>query len=194
MKTSNAGSAITGGSPRSLRLMVVAWWAAVVEIVSAFAGSQFASAQAVYGSVFGTVSDSTGAVVPNATVTVTDVAKGTSVSVQTDASGEYRVQHLIPDTYSVSAEAGGFSKVTTENVVVYADTAPRVDITLAVGAVSATINVSSAAPLLQTEHTDVNVILNDRAVETLPNLNRNFTAFELLTPGTAYIGWNVGEA
>ena len=194
MKTSNAGSAITGGSPRSLRPMVVAWWAAVVVIVCALAGSQFASAQAVYGSVFGTVSDSTGAVVPNATVTVTDVAKGTSVSVQTDASGEYRVQHLIPDTYSVSAEAGGFSKVTTENVVVYADTAPKVDITLAVGVVNATINVSSAAPLLQTEHTDVNVILNDRAVETLPNLNRNFTAFELLTPGTAYIGWNVGEA
>jgi outer membrane receptor protein involved in Fe transport len=194
MKTSNVGSAMTGGLLRSLRPTMVAWWAAVTVLVCALAGSQCASAQAVYGSVFGTVSDSTGAVVPDATVTVTDVAKGTSVAVQTDASGEYRVQHLIPDTYSVSAEAGGFSKVTTENVVVYADTAPKVDLTLAVGAVSATINVSAAAPLLQTEHTDVNVILNDRAVETLPNLNRNFTAFELLTPGTTYIGWNVGEA
>ena len=54
--------------------------------------------------------------------------------------------------------------------------------------------VTAAAPLLQTDHTDVNVILNQRAVETLPNLNRNFTAFELLTPGTTYIGWNVDES
>ena len=48
--------------------------------------------------------------------------------------------------------------------------------------------------MLQTEHTDVNTILNERAVETLPNLNRNFTAFELLTPGTTYIGWGVDES
>src|ERR1700747_1602264 len=85
-------------------------------------------AQAVYGSIFGTVTDSSGAVVPNATITVTDVAKGTSSTVQTDASGEYRVQHLIPDTCSVSAEASGFKKATNSDVVVYADTAPKVDL------------------------------------------------------------------
>jgi outer membrane receptor protein involved in Fe transport len=155
---------------------------------------QHAAAQAIYGSIFGTVTDSTGAVIPNATITVIDVAKGTSVSVQSDPSGEYRVQHLIPDTYSVTAELTGFGKVTTQNVVVYADTAPKVDITLAVGSVTNEVTVTSAAPLLQTEHTDVNVILNERAVETLPNLNRNFTAFELLTPGTTYIGWGVDES
>ena len=155
---------------------------------------QSASAQAVYGSIFGTVTDSTGAVVSNATVTVSDAAKGTSVTAQSDSSGEYRVQHLIPGTYSVSAEATGFSKVNTENVVVYADTAPKVDIALSVGGSSNTVTVSAEAPLLQTEHTDVNTILNERAVETLPNLNRNFTAFELLTPGTTYIGWGVDES
>src|ERR1019366_5669844 len=60
--------------------------------------------------------------------------------------------------------------------------------------VSNEVTVTSAAPLLQTEHTDVAVILNERAVETLPNLNRNLTAFELLTPGTTYIGWGVDES
>src|SRR6266700_3817805 len=84
---------------------------------------QVALAQAVYGSIFGTITDSTGAVVPNATVTVTDVAKGTTVNVQTGASGEYRVQHLIPDTYTVSIQATGFKTATTDNVIVYADTA-----------------------------------------------------------------------
>ncbi len=151
-------------------------------------------AQAVYGSIYGTITDRTGAVVPGATITVTDVAKGTSVSTETGASGDFRVQHLVPDTYRVDAEASGFIKSTAENVIVYADTAPKVDLQLAVAGASTSVTVSSGAPLLQTDRAEVSTILNSRAVENLPNFNRNFTAFELLTPGTTYIGWNVGEA
>jgi hypothetical protein len=153
-----------------------------------------ARAQAVYGSIFGTVTDNTGAVVPNAPVTVINIAKGTTVSAQTSASGDYRVQHLIPDTYRVEVEAPGFTKSTTDNVVVYADTSPKVDLQLSVAGATNTVTVSSAAPLLQTDRAEVSTILNARAVENLPNFNRNFTSFELLTPGTSYIGWNVGEA
>ena len=125
---------------------------------------------------------------------VTDVAKGTSVQAQSDASGEYRVQHLIPDSYRVDVEAPGFSKTTADNVVVYADTSPKVDLQLSVAGTTNTVTVSSGAPLLQTDRAEVSTILNARAVENLPNFNRNFTSFELLTPGTSYIGWNVGEA
>lgn len=191
MRTSDAINVVID-SPR--RGGVGFYWAVAVFAICLMAGAQVASAQAIYGSIFGTVTDPTGAVVANATVTVSNATKGTSVSVQSDANGDYRVQHLIPDTYNVTAEATGFSKVSNQNVVVYADTAPKVDITLAVGSSSNTVDVTSAAPLLQTEHTDVNVILNSRAVETLPNLNRNLTAFELLTPGTTYIGWGVDES
>ncbi len=150
-------------------------------------------AQAVYGTIFGTVTDNTGAVVPNATITVTDVAKGTVVTAKTDASGGYLVQHLIADTYKVEAEATGFSKGAVNNVIVYVDTQPKVDIQLTVGSVNDTVTVNGGAPLLETARTDVATILNDRAVENLPNLNRNFTSFELLTPGTTYIGWGPGE-
>ena len=153
-----------------------------------------AFSQAVYGTIFGTVTDNTGAVVPNATITVTDIAKGVSVTTQTNASGQYTMQHLIPDTYQVQVEVTGFQKATVDGIIVYADTSPKVDVQLSVGTVSQTVSVTSEAPLLQTERTDVATILNDRAVENLPNLNRNFTAFELLTPGTSYIGWNVSEA
>lgn len=195
MKKSDAVSEIVGGLLRFLHPKVAGSWAVLAMfVVCALAGPRLASAQAVYGSVFGTITDSTGAVVPNASVTVTNVAKGISVAVQSDASGQYRVQHLIPDTYNVTAEATGFGQVTTENVVVYADTAPKVDISLVVGSVHNSVTVTAAAPLLQTDHVDVNTILNQRAVETLPNFNRNFTAFELLTPGTSYIGWDVNEA
>ena len=64
------------------------------------------------------------------------------------------------------------------------DTQPKVNIQLSAGAVSNTVHVTSAAPLLTTARADVSTILNSRAMENLPNLVRNFTSFELLTPGT----------
>ncbi len=150
--------------------------------------------QAVYGSIFGTVTDTTGAAVPNATVTVTDVAKGTSVTIQSGPSGDYRAEHLIPDTYTVQVALQGFQTTKASNVVVYADTSPKVDLKLPIGTSNTTVEVTSAAPLLETDRADVSTVLNARAVEQLPNLNRNFTAFELLTPGTTYIGWSVGQS
>ncbi len=67
-----------------------------------------ASAQSIYGSIFGTVSDKSGAVIPNATITVTDEAKGTVVTVQSNGAGDYSVPHLIPDVYDVKVVAKGF--------------------------------------------------------------------------------------
>ena len=165
-----------------------------IAILSLFALIPAAWGQAVYGSIFGTITDNTGAVVPNATITVTDVSKNTSVTTQSGGDGEYRVQHLIPDTYRVDVDATGFAKATQDNVVVYADTSPKVDLKMSVGASSTTVTVTGGPPLLQTDRADVSTILNARAVSSLPNLERNFTEFELLTPGTTYIGWSVGQA
>ncbi len=67
-----------------------------------------ASGQAVFGSIFGTVTDPSGAAVPNAKVTVTSATKATSYTATTNADGNYSVTHLIPDTYNVRAEAAGF--------------------------------------------------------------------------------------
>ncbi len=180
--------------PTSLRLHLRALLVCAAVTLSLAISAKSASAQAVYGSILGTVTDSTGAVVPNATITVTDVAKGTSVKVQTNGSGQYSVQHLISDIYSVAAEASGFAKTTQDGVQVYVDTAPKVDLVLSTGATAQTVTVTGGAPLLETDRSDVSTVLNARAVEQLPNVNRNFTAFELLTPGTTYIGWNVGQA
>jgi hypothetical protein len=170
--------------------------ALMVSLVFCFAGTWVppAFSQAVYGTIYGTVTDSTGAVIPNATITVTDINKNVSVTSQTNGSGDYRVQNLIPDTYSVQAWATGFNHGTVEHVVVFADMQPKVNIQLAVGAAANVVHVTSAAPLLNTARADVSTIMNARALENLPNLNRNFTSFELLTPGTTYIGWNVGQS
>jgi hypothetical protein len=195
MWTSSVVDELSVGLPKIIRQQRLIWTAALaIFAISLLFSTRPALSQAVYGSIFGTITDPSGAVVPNATVTVTDVTKGTTTTVQSGATGDYRVQHLIPDTYTISVQAAGFKTSTTDNVIVYADTAPKVDVALATGSAQESVQVTSEAPLLQTDHVDVNTILNDRAVETLPNFNRNFTAFELLTPGTSYIGWNVGEA
>lgn len=176
------------GALRTLQSLVLLF------VVIAVASLQYASAQAVYGSIFGTVSDNTGAVIPGAAVTITDVSKGTSVTTQSNGDGDYRVDHLIPDTYMVAGDAANFQKVTVNGVVVYADTAPKVNLTLQIGSATTSVNVEGAPPLLETDRADVSTVLNSRAVEDLPNLQRNFTAFELLTPGTTYIGWSVGQS
>ena len=80
-----------------------------------------ASAQSVYGSLFGTVTDKTGAAVAGATVTVKDEAKGTVVTVTSNGSGDYSVPHLIPDVYDLKVTAKGFKTFETKGVSVEAE-------------------------------------------------------------------------
>ena len=113
--------------------------------------------QAVYGSIFGTITDTTGAVVPNATVTVTDTAKGTSVTAQSNASGEFTVEHLIPDVYDVKIAAQGFKGYTQTGIQLYADTSTKVAAALTIGdAAGESVTVSAdAVPQLKTDRADV---------------------------------------
>src|SRR5271156_4376924 len=70
--------------------------------------------QAIYGSIYGQVTDQTGAAVPNATITVTDESKNTSTQVTSNAQGEYSVEHLIPDVYDITATGSGFQTQQTK--------------------------------------------------------------------------------
>jgi hypothetical protein len=140
-------------------------------------------AQGVYGSIVGTISDSTGAVIPNATIVVTDVSKGTTQTVQSNGSGEYTVGRLIPDTYSVKATSGSFKPAEADNVVVSTDTSPQINLTMSATSTATNVTVTTAAPILKTDETDVSQTLNAQQLQTVPNVNRNFSQFTLLTPG-----------
>jgi hypothetical protein len=140
--------------------------------------------QAVYGNIVGTVTDTTGAVVPGAKVTVTDVQKGTSDTTTSNADGNYSVQHLIPDLYTVKIEAPNFAAAKAENVRVSADATARIDVSLKPAATTETVEVTAEAPLLKTDKADVATIFDQKELTDLPIFNRNFTQFELLTPGT----------
>jgi hypothetical protein len=151
-----------------------------------------ASAQSVYGSIFGTVTDKSGAVITNATITVTDVSKGTVVTTTSNGSGDYSVPHLIPDVYDLKVVAKGFKPFLTTGIQVLADTAPRIDPTLDVGSdTGTTVEVNAeAVPLLKTEKADVATIFDQQQVSSLPVGDQNFTNLQLLLPGAQLLGWN----
>ncbi len=150
-----------------------------------------AHAQSVYGSVFGTVTDKTGAVIPGATVTVTDEAKGTVETATTNESGDYNVSHLVPDTYDVKVEAKGFETFLSKGVSILADTAPRVDAALTIGGAGTTISVDAdTVPQLKTDRADVATIFDSQQITDLPVAGQNFTSLQLLLPGAQVLGWS----
>lgn len=142
-------------------------------------------AQAVYGSIIGTVTDAQGAAVSGATVTVTDLTKNISSVTKTNESGNYTVTHLIPGRYSVKIEAQNY-KAAAQEVEVRADVGARTDIALQVGSVSESVTVSAQTEqlTLKTDRSDVATSFNTRQITELPILDRNFTKFLLQTPGT----------
>ncbi len=150
-----------------------------------------ANAQAVYGSVIGTVTDPQGNAVVGAKVVVTSTTKNFAFDTTSNESGNYAVTHLIPDNYRVRVEATGFKAFDAPNVRVDADSSAHVDAQLQVGAVTQTVEVTGEIPQLKTDRADVDISFNETYVSELPVLNRNFTNFELLSPGTQkLVGWS----
>lgn len=152
-------------------------------VLSVFIAPQTASSQAVFGSIVGTATDASGAVIPNASIVVTDISKGTTQTVQSNATGNFTVSRLVPDTYRVKASAAGFSDATVDNVVVFANQEHQVNLVFQAAGSTQTVTVTSAAPVLQTDRANVAATIDQQQFQTLPNQNRNFTSFALLTPG-----------
>src|SRR2546426_438481 len=147
-------------------------------------------AQAVYGSISGAIKDSSGAVVPGATITVTSVGRKTSDTVISNESGLYSKERLLPGNYEVRVEMPGFKASVIPSVVVNVDTNTKVDISLEIGQVSDTVTVTATeGQLLKTDRADVATSFTERQVTELPILDRNFTKFILLTPGTQQLQW-----
>src|SRR3981189_3613443 len=117
-------------------------FAAAILAVIGVAVTPAAQAQAVYGSILGTVTDPQGAAVAAAKVTVTNQRKGTIETTTTNQDGNYSLTHLVPDTYSVRLEAPGFKVSESKDVIVSADAGSRVDLQFVVGGNSETVEVT----------------------------------------------------
>ena len=140
-------------------------------------------AQQTSGSAVGLVTDHSGAAVAGASVTLTNVDTGDRRSATTNASGDYQFVNLIPGNYRVDVENTGFKHFIRTNVVVQVQGSTRVDAALELGNVSETVEVSSQAPLLETEQATVGQVVAGRAVSELPLNGRNVFNLLALSPG-----------
>jgi Carboxypeptidase regulatory-like domain/TonB dependent receptor len=143
-----------------------------------------ASAQVLYGSLVGTLTDETGAVIPRAAVTVTNTSTGLSRQATTDDAGYYAIRNLLEGVYDLSVTATGFKPYTQTGVNVPISVVTRVDVTIALGAITEQVTVEGSAAALQTAKSDVSVNLDTEALENLPLSNyRNYQTLLNLVPG-----------
>jgi hypothetical protein len=164
-------------------------WTVIAIAALAVLAPSSASAQAVYGSVSGVVTDTSGGVVPGATVTITSAERKTSDTVVTNETGLYLKERLVPGTYEVKAELPGFKSAVFPDIKVSVDTQTKLNIKLELGQVSEAVTVAGFSPVLKTDRADVASTLDSKQITDLPILDRNFTKLILLTPGTQQLQW-----
>jgi hypothetical protein len=139
--------------------------------------------QATTGQIGGQVTDPTGAVVPEASILVTDENKGVSFASRSDATGNYTVVSLPPGMYSVTASASGFTQEKFTHVALQIDEHLALNFSLKVGTASTSVEVTDAAPLLQTQNSEVGTVLSGNAITDLPLDGREFYTLTNLVPG-----------
>jgi hypothetical protein len=151
--------------------------------------------QSITGDILGTVQDSSGAVVPGATITLSAVDTGATQTSTTDSGGNYLFAQLKPGRYSVAVSKEGFQTRTISQVELLVGQRPRVDITLAVGAVAQSVEVSAGGvQLLETQTSTMGQVIQEKPVQELPLNGRNFMQLAVLSPGVAPVGTGVSPA
>ena len=142
-----------------------------------------ASAQTATGNLQGRVTDSTGAVVPDAKITVENEATGVSLALLTNSSGNFNRSFLLPGNYQITVEKAGFAKYITNHIRVDVDQSPNVDIQLKVGEISTTVEVTASGTLLATSTATVTTVVDNKELVDLPSNGRGITGLFRLVPG-----------
>ncbi len=156
---------------------------AVLCVVVALLLPAVVAAQAVTGTILGVITDSTGAVMPGATVTLTNTGTGLVRAVTTDANGEYTAPSLPTGKYTVKAELSGFKTVTVPDVTLGVDQHFRLNLKLEIGAVEESVTVTGASPLIQTSTSELGTTVSEEQIKTLPLNGRNFVNLTRTVPG-----------
>ena len=148
-------------------------------------GGTAAQAQLATGSIQGLVSDKSGAIVPKASVTVTNTATGLSRNAESNAEGLYDFPNLPPGDYTVTAEATGFAKQVFEHVVLTVNAEQSINIDLSPGGATETMTVTEAAPVVDVVSSTVAPVVNARTIVDLPLNGRDWGQLAVLQPGVA---------
>ena len=139
--------------------------------------------QAYFGTVSGELTDATGAVVPGATVVLSDQEKGFMFNTTSDSSGRYLFRSIPPGVYTVSAEAEGFEKAQSASSKSTSMRMSTANLTLKVAGTSQTVEVDAQAQAIQTEDAETGQVVNRRFINDLPLIDRNLIALTSLAPG-----------
>jgi hypothetical protein len=152
--------------------------------LAALVGAAPARAQALYGSIVGTVRDTSGATVPGATVTIKNTQTALEQTSVSNETGAYSFSNVLPGQYDVKVSLQGFKEFVKTSVPVEVGQPSRVDVALEVGAISETVTVASESQLLQTDKADVHTELKSEAITKLPLAQyRNYQSLMNLVPG-----------
>jgi hypothetical protein len=157
----------------------------VLGVLAALVGLTMpAWSQEVTASITGTVTDPSGAAVAGATITATSQERGLSYSAVTNDSGLYRISQLPVGTYALKVEKSGFASVSHPPFVLTLNQIARIDIGMKIGQTTETVEVTGAAPVLETDVTQVDTIINAATNDSLPLASRNYVQLTLLSPGS----------
>ncbi|HXP09400.1 MAG TPA: TonB-dependent receptor [Acidobacteriaceae bacterium] len=160
------------------------WGLALVMALCTLGAGFSAWAQQITASITGTVEDSAGAALADASVTARDTERGTSNTTKTNQGGVFNFSNLPIGTYEVKAEAPGFDTAVQPPIVLVLNETARLNFKMKVGAVSNTVQVSSEAPQLQADTTQVSTLINANTITGIPLATRNYVELTLLAPGS----------
>jgi hypothetical protein len=148
-----------------------------------------ASAQVERATITGTVTDASGAAIPNATVHVTEEGTSKVLTLQTDAGGQYTANNLTPGSYSVEVGKAGFKSHINKGFVIQVSQTARLDIALSVGSVEQSVEVTTTVPLLQNENAAVGQVITTQAIDQLPLNGRNMSQLAIIAPGVTGLNY-----
>jgi hypothetical protein len=167
--------------------VLISFVCAIMLVACLLLASPIAHAQGVgaSGSLSGTVTDPTGAVIPKGTVTAEDVSRGIRLSANVDANGQYRFSNLLPGTYDLTAQIPGFQTLLQKGVVITVGQIANLDFHLQVATTSSVVEVSAAPPVVETERGSQSNTITQGYIEDLPIDRRDYLNFTLLLPGVS---------
>ena len=188
-KVSVGQADLTSTPRRPLTLMMLAFSVAVIAMTCLPV-----SGQVRFGTVLGTIVDSSGATVSGATVKLNNLGTSETRTTQTSSAGTFTFPNLTAGLYRIEVEMAGFKHFTRENVEVQVDVSTRVDAALQVGSVTDSVVVTTEAPPLQTDSASLGTVINQTTVESIPLSGRNINNMLTLVPGVVPQGGTYGNA